>query len=661
KKNKGRFKPAPFIAVVSFVAAIGISVTVFKNPVAKWGIRSAMQGIFGAKCDIGSVNVEIFAAQLTVNNLAQANADDPMKNLFQFDKLDLDFNLTQLLRSRLNIQNIEITGIALNTQRKTSGALPVKPKSAEAKAEKSDSTGFYDSLNAKRGTAVSGAKDSIVQKLAEYNPETIMKNIDENLQTKNVAKEVEEDIKKTVEQWKNRPEEIQKNVSDFKTSSEKLSKLNVSNLKTEAEIMAAISEIKTALEKGEKVKSDVDSTLSSFESDSKKVAESKAKLELAVKNDTDMVKNALPDLSLDGAKGFVSGTFDEFAYSLLGKYYPYLKTAVSYAGSMKSNSSSDAEAKNESVKKAKAQARKEAKLYAGRNVYWRKDTVPKLLIENVHGTGSNQGSSLDLKITNISSDMDKVGKPMIAKAVYNALSRTHNASLTVDARSESKDSLISGTYSGNNFPFTLDMLKDSNAQGVPSFNGTTSIVAGLSAEADYSFDLLADLAMNPVTIKSSPVSSETANRIYSNALSAVKSMNVKAKAGFDEKQGLDLNISCDADKIIAQALKSAVQKEMGSVQKEAEENLKSKLAEYTSGADSQLGQFSDISSKLKDSKSAADTVNKQLEAKKAELEKQLKSAASNAAKKAVTNKAGEAVNSSSAAKNAANTLKKFGL
>jgi len=305
KANKGRIKLLPFIAVVAFIAIIGIAVTVFKNPVTKWGIRSGMQGIFGAKCDIGSVNVEIFGM------------------------LDLNFNLTDLLRAKFHAENIEITGIALGTERKTSGELPVKPKSAQEKEEKNDSTGFYDALKAKTGVAGDNAKDSILQKLAEYNPETIMNNINENLQTKTVAAEVSEDVKKIVESWKEKPAEIQNNVNEFKTNAEKLSKLNASSLKTPSDIKNAISDIQNAMAAGEKLKGGVDTTLSSFEADSKKVEGFKTKLQDAVKADTDMVKNALPDLSVDGAKGFLLDTFDSFAYDMLGKYYPYLKKAVS--------------------------------------------------------------------------------------------------------------------------------------------------------------------------------------------------------------------------------------------------------------------------------------------------------------------------------------------
>ena len=654
KANKGRIKLVPFIAVVAFIAATGIVVTVFKNPVAKMAIRSSMQGIFGAKCDIGAVNVEIFGAQITVWNLAQANADEPMKNIFQFDKLDLNFNLTQLLRAKFHAENIEISGIALNTDRKTSGKLPVKPKSAKEKAKKNDSAGFYDALKAKTGKASENAMEQILAKLQEYNPETIMKNINENLQTKVAAQEVKADVQNLVESWKAKPAELQNEVNSFKTSAEKLSKLNAKNLKTPAEIKSAIEQIQTALEKGQKIKSSVDTTLNSFEGDAKKVEGFKTKLEDAVKADTEMVKNTLPDLSLDGAKGFVTGTFDSFAYDILGKYYPYLKQAISYAGSMKSNNSSDEAAKKEAIKKAKNQARKESKRYAGRNVYWRKDTVPKLLIENVHGSGTGDGKALDLRITNISSDMDKVGKPIVAKGLYQMTNRTHNAGLTIDARSTSKAPLISGDYSGNNFPIALDLGdKSGNVAGVPSFSGTTSIAANLSADSDFSFKVGGNLAMNPVTITAGEIPNAMANRIYSNALAAVKSMNVKASAGFSEKSGIDLDISSDADKIIAAALKDAIQKELGNVQKEAEAKLKEKLTEYTGMTDEQFAKFSDIASKLKDQKSVTEELNRQLEAKKSELEKQVTGAATNAAKDAAT----KALGNSSAGKAAGNLLK----
>ncbi|MBQ8680301.1 MAG: TIGR03545 family protein [Treponema sp.] len=647
KKNKGRIKLLPFIAVVVFIAVIGITVTIFKNPVAKMAIRSTMQGIFGAKCDIESVNVEIFGARLTVRNLAQANADSPMKNIFQFDKLDLDFNLTQLLRARFHAQNIEITGIALNTDRKTSGALPVKPKSAKEKAEKSDSTGFYSSLKSKTSGALDNSKASVAELLSKYDPNTIMANVKGNLKTKEVAGEVEKEIKGIVSNWQEKPKEIQNDVNKFKASSEKLAKLDTKNLKTPQEITDAITSIKSAIDEGKKVKENVSTTLSSFESDKKKADALKSKLDEAIKSDKELIKSQIPDLSIGNAKNVLSGMFDEAGYSVLGKYYPYLKQAISYAGSMKSSNSKDSEAKKESVKKEKQKARKESKRFAGRNVYWRADRVPKLLIEKVHGSGEG----IELNITDISSDMDKVGRPMVAKGTYSRSSRTHKAGLTVDARSQSKEPLIKGTYSGDKFPVKIDLA--SAGVGIPSLSGTTSLDALLTAEADYSFKGSGKFLVSPVTLSSKPISPDFANKIYSKALSSVKKMNVSASVGFTEEKGIGLDISTDADKVLMDTLKRLCAEELDSVKKEALAKASDELNSYTSGALSQFGDLNEIASKLKDSKALTEEVNKQLEAKKKELEKKAKEAGA----KKVEEAAGKALGNSGAGKAAGNLMK----
>ena len=647
KKNKGRVKFIPLIAVAAFIAAIGIIVTLFKNPVAKWGIRSAMQAVFGSKCDIERVNVEIFGAQLTVYSLAQSNPDEPMKNLFQFDKLDLDFELTQLLRARLNAKNIEITGIALGTERKTSGALPVKPKSAKEKAEKSDSTGFYSSLKSKTSGALDNSKASVAELLSKYDPNTIMANIKGNLKTKEVAGEVEKEIKGIVSNWQEKPKEIQNDVNKFKASSEKLAKLDTKNLKTPQEITDAITSIKSAIDEGKKVKEDVSTTLSSFESDKKKADALKSKLDEAIKSDKELIKSQIPDLSIANAKNVLSGMFDEAGYSVLGKYYPYLKQAISYAGSMKSSNSKDSEAKKESVKKEKQKARKESKRFAGRNVYWRADRVPKLLIEKVHGSGEG----IELNITDISSDMDKVGRPMVAKGTYSLSSRTHKAGLTVDARSQSKEPLIKGTYSGDKFPVKIDLA--SAGGGIPSLSGTTSLDALLTAEADYSFKGSGKFLVSPVTLSSKPISPDFANKIYSKALSSVKKMNVSASVGFTEEKGIGLDISTDADKVLMDTLKRLCAEELDSVKKEALAKASDELNSYTSGALSQFGDLNEIASKLKDSKALTEEVNKQLEAKKKELEKKAKEAGA----KKVEEAASKALGNSGAGKAAGNLMK----
>lgn len=623
KSNKGRFKAAPFIALASLLAALVITITIFKNPVAKLAIRSSMQGIFGAKCDIGSVNVEILGMRLTVRNLAQASSSSPMKNIFQFDKLDLDFNLTQLLRAKFHAQNVEITGLAVNTERKTSGALPVKVKKAKPPKEESQDSAFYAALKEKTGASLVQSKDSVMAMLSQYDPQALIAGIKDNIKTKKAAEEAEAEIQAMIEKWQSKPAEIQADVEKFRSSSEKLAKLDTGNIKTPQEIKQTIEDIQSAIESGKKVKSDVDSTVSAVEKDKKKVASIEKKIEVAIKSDRELIKSQIPDLSLDNAKNILSGVFDDFAYSMLGKYYPYVKKAVSYANSMKSSQSGEDKTKKEAKKAEKKKAKKAFKRASGRNVYWRADRVPKFLVENLHGSGSG----IDIQVTNISNDMDKVGKPAVASGSVSLSSRVHKAGLIVDTRSKSTEPLISGTYSSDNFPVSLDLTSFADKPGIPSFNGKSTVDASFTADSDFSFTVGGDFALNPVSISAKPISPDFANRIYSGALSSVDHMKVKANAAYSEAKGISLGISTDAEQIIMDSLKALAAKEFDTIKSDAVARVTEELNTYTAGFTSKFGDFNSIIEKLKDSKSLSDELNRQLEAKKTELTNQLKGAA----------------------------------
>ena len=104
---------------------------IFKDPLAKRALKAGLQKITGAKVDIASVHVGILDSSVTVRVLAAADKNSPMKNVFEAQKIQLDFNLTQLLKKRFVCQNLEVSGMAFGTERKTSGELPAAVKKAK--------------------------------------------------------------------------------------------------------------------------------------------------------------------------------------------------------------------------------------------------------------------------------------------------------------------------------------------------------------------------------------------------------------------------------------------------------------------------------------------------------------------------------------------------
>ena len=124
KRQKGRINLVPLAAVAAVVVGVVLAVLMFKDPLAKRALTAGLQKITGAKVDIASVHVGILDASVTVRGLAAADKNAPMKNVFEAQKIQLDFNLTQLLKKRFVCQNLEVSGMAFGTDRKTSGELP---------------------------------------------------------------------------------------------------------------------------------------------------------------------------------------------------------------------------------------------------------------------------------------------------------------------------------------------------------------------------------------------------------------------------------------------------------------------------------------------------------------------------------------------------------
>lgn len=636
KSNKGRFKFVPFIAVLCVIAALGITVTLFKNPVAKWGITSAMENIFGAKCDIANVNVEIFGSQITVKNLSQASKDDPFKNIFEFELLDLDFNLTELLRGRFDAQNIEITGIKTGTERKTSGKINKKQKISVEKEKKNDSTGFYASLQQKMNSNPEMAKTAFSDLFALYDPQKITENIKTNLTSPQVAKEVEEELKTIVASWKETPQKLSKSVEDVKTATAKLTSLNVSNVKTPQEVTNLLKEVDSAFTLVKQSKSEIESTLTSFEDDKNKVEQLKQKLASSIENDKKLLETQLSVFDIEKAKSLIEQTVNESAASLLGNFYPYLKQGITYATNIKASTSSNDDESKKVLKNAKETAKKESKRFSGRNVYFKKDTIPSFLIEKAHGSGNG----IEIFASDISNDMNKRGKPWKINGTLISETKSHLADLTVDARNNTTLPLISANYEGKNFPFVYDVSKTVQFEGSPLLDGKTNIKAGITADSDYSFNANVQLNMNPVTITSTPLSNETAERIYSTALSTVKELNVNAEVGFSSSS-LKLDVNTDFDRILSNALKVVAEKEFATVKEQSLAKINEELNSKMQGAKNYENEFASISQKLNNSKTSINDIQKNLELKKAELQKQ----ASEKLKSSVTESATNAASS----------------
>lgn len=618
KRQKPSFKLVPFAATAGIIAATAILFITFKNVVAKKAITGAMQAAFGAKTELSSVNIELLGGSITIKNLQQANKNSPMKNLFQAEKIEISFNLTEALRGKFDAENIELSGFEVNTERKASGELHKKQKKQKEKKTKSESS--FD-FSQKKNEALNAAKNSIQEVFAEYNPQNIIKDLEGNLKSPETAKQVQAEAEALVSKWKNKPEELETQVKDFDSSVRTVLDTDWGNINDIAKLKQAVENVNSAMEKSKSLTKNIQSAASDVKSDSKKISGLSSQVKNAIASDNALINSQLSKITsfkISDGKKILGNTLDSVFYSMAGDYYPYIKQATDYALQAKASSTKTEKPK---TKKEKKQTISRVK---GTDVYWKQDRVPKFLIEKVSFSGLNlYGNGTD-----ITNDMDKRGAPALINGGYSTKKQTHKVSVTVDTRSKTQNSLVNADYSGDNFPikFSTPYL---------GLNSSTAADASGTIEDDGSIKLKAKFNLKNISFSSESFEPKFAYSLYKTALSNINDLNIEASAVFNGEEKFNISVDSDLDKKFIKALKETADKEISSLVSEAKKEIAATLNEKTNGATEIISEFVNIENGINRQSVNMDKLNSLLEKKKADLQKQIEAKTKNTAEKAL--------------------------
>lgn len=122
-------KKYTILLVVLVVASVLIRVYLL-DAWLKAGIIRAGQSAVGAKVEVKSAHLAILSGHVLVKGLTVGDRLHPFVNLAQAETIDLDLSTRALLSGQVFIQNVQVSGLAFGTARKTSAALkkPVPPK-----------------------------------------------------------------------------------------------------------------------------------------------------------------------------------------------------------------------------------------------------------------------------------------------------------------------------------------------------------------------------------------------------------------------------------------------------------------------------------------------------------------------------------------------------
>ena len=614
KMQKGGIKLVPLIAVAVLVAVLSAGVSLFKNIIIEKAITSAMQGIFGAKTDIAKVDFQFFNASLEINGLEQANKDSPMKNLFQIDSIKTSFNLTDLLRGKFHAENLSVEGVAIDTERKKSGELPIKP--AKTKEEKQTES----ALSAKKQELSEEASAKLKEMFDSYNPEKMLENLQNELKSPAVASQISTDVQQKVEKWSSLPAELQEKVNAFSKNVNDIANTDFSKINDVAKLKSTLEKINSTAKSGEELKKLIEKSNSDLFSDSKAIADYSNKIQTAIKSDYALVDSKISEmksvLSPAGLNEIMTNAVQSVLYQMCGKYYPYVSKGLNAALSAQKSSS-----EKETEKSAEKTEKTVMTRHPGRTVFFKQDTVPTLFIENVTASGYEYKTDNLLfkgNAKNIANNQNMTGKPTDISADFKIAGNPNNASVKIDARTDTTAPLVTASYTGSGIPVNAD------AQ-IFAFTSKSTIKAKMTADTNGKVSLNGVLDMNISEMTGMQFDVEKISELYNSALSNIRRLTVDFSIVINEDKTMSLslnNLDALASQLTAPVVKTLTA-ELNSIAADARSSAAKLLSEKTGVATEKIEQFTNIKNSVNSSKESVNNLQKKLEQKKKQINDQI--------------------------------------
>ena len=630
KKQKGGIKFIPLVACLVFVSVLVLAITVFKNPLIEKLLVSGLQGVFKAKTDIEKVDFKILGASLEIEGIQQANKDEPMKNIFEIENIKVDYNLTELLKGKFYAQDLTVSGVAIGTDRTESGELPFIPKTPEElQAEKE--------MEAKKAALKESAKNRLKEMFSAYDPDNFIGNIEEELQSSEVSKQVTEDIQSKIDKWENTPDELEKSINNFSESINKVVNTNWNSISNLKDLKTALDTTKKAIQEGKNITKTFESSTKDLLVDVNDVSGYVSLIEDTVKSDIALVDSKINNIkylfSVEGFSQIMNDGVQSMLYDIFGKYYTYFQKIKDVSSSLVAkkdeltesvkeivpNQITETAAKVEKITSKEIKPKKER--LKGRDVYYKKDTIPTFLIENVHASGYEKGTEnllFEAKVKELCFDHNVREKPTELSAFFKINEHQNNAALIIDSRETSSKPLIYGDYFGTGFPIASDAE-------VFKIDTLSNIDADISMNKNGGLGIGGILDMDVSNIVAMDLENEKVNELYQKALSRVKELSL----GFSIDLGLngvfDIKLK-NPEKLVTQLsepVASVFGEEIESITQQAKDKASEYISKNSDSVTQKLEEFNKIKDLVQGKKSALDSLNEKLENKKAELTKRI--------------------------------------
>ena len=210
------------------------------------------------------------------------------------------------------------------------------------------------------------------------------------------------------------------------------------------------------------------------------------------------------------------------------------------------------------------------------------------------------------------------GKPTDISADFKIAGNPNNASVKIDARTNTNSPLVTASYTGSGIPVNAD------AQ-VFSFTSKSTIKAKMTADTNGKVSLNGVLDMNISEMTGMQFDVEKISELYNTALSNISRLTVDFSIGINENKTITLSLN-NLDSLASQLTTPVVKTltaELNSIAADARSCAAKLLSEKTGVATEKIEQFTNIKNSVNSSKESVNNLQKKLEQKKKQINDQI--------------------------------------
>lgn len=508
-----------------------------KNTIEKRGTR-----IIGAKVELDSADVSLFPAGLTLKGLQVTNPDKPMQNTVEIAQVLLSLDALKLFLNKIIVNEMTLTGVKLNTSRKTSGALFDIPASP-AEAEKA---------TAAKETA---SRKTELPSFRLPNAEEILKK--EELASTMLVESINDEIKTKKESWKNQLAQLtdKEKLKDYKARFKKLKSIRLENIFSGAkdivslknELSQDIKQIKSARKN---LKADLDS------------------LKKQIKEADDLAKQDINRLKTKYA--LTPAGLSNTSKLLLGeKITGYAETGIKWYKIIQPY-----------LVKSKKDKKTQTKPERGKGIDVHfKDIIPlpDLLIRKTLASVTVPFGTLSGEINHITRQQEVLGKPLTFNFSGDNAENIHSIDLdgkldrTVPAENKDIFNLKVKEYKAQNITLSKKTQWPINLQEGSADLNLEASISGENITANLNAILTSLKATVEAKDKENPIA-----KTLNSTLASIKAFSLQAdvKGTLDN---YDVQLKSDLDRILKDSVDTLVQEQAKSLEKELEEEIMKKV------------------------------------------------------------------------------------